>query len=67
MATTVQVAQETLELLKRFKGSRKAKSYDEAVRKMLVEAWPKESMWGVLGKKTMKQIMEGLRDERDRI
>ena len=56
MATTVQVERETLEILKKFKESREAKSYDEAVRKMLAEAWPKKSMRGILGKRSMKQI-----------
>lgn len=67
MATTIQVEKETLELLKMLKESRKAKSYDETVRNMLAEAWPKKSMWGILGKKPMKEILKDLRDEGDRI
>lgn len=67
MATTIQVESETLELLRRFKESRNAKSYDEAVRRMMAEALPKKSMWGSLGKKSKKEILEGLRDKSDRL
>ena len=53
MATTVKAKREMFELIEKFKGTRKA--------------WPKKSMRGMLGKISMKQIMEGLRDEKDRI
>lgn len=67
MTTTIQVEKETQELLKKVKESHKAKTYDEAVRILLTKAWPKESMWGALGKKPLQQLLKGLRDERDRI
>lgn len=67
MATTIQLEEETHELLKKVKESHKARTYDETVRAILVEAWPKKSMWGILGKRPLRQLLDGLRDERDRI
>ena len=66
MATTIQVDNETLELLKRFKGSLNAESYNEVINAIL-KGGIKKSMYGALGKeKNMRVILRGLRDESDR-
>ena len=66
MPTTIQVDNETLELLKRFKGSLNAESYNEVIHKLL-KGGLRKSMYGALGKESgMKNILRGLRDETDR-
>ena len=66
MPTTIQINSETLDLLKRFKDSLNAKSYDEVINKIL-KGGIKKSMYGALGReKSMKNILRGLRDESDR-
>ena len=66
MPTTIQVEHETLELLKKFKGSLNAESYNEVIHHLL-KGGAKKSMFGALGKeKSMKNILRGLRDESDR-
>ncbi len=68
MATTIQVQESTLELLKRIRKKTHSASYDEAINKLVKKTVPK-SMAGALadGKKyTKKQILRGLRDEIDR-
>jgi len=66
MPTTIQVDNETLELLRRFKNSLNADSYDEVINAIL-KGGMKKSMYGALGKeKSMKNILRGLRDEGDR-
>lgn len=66
MPTTIQVDNETLELLKKFKNSLSADSYNEVINS-IIKGGSKKSMYGALGKeKSMKNILRGLRDERDR-
>jgi len=66
MPTTIQVDNETLELLKRFKNSLNADSYNDVINS-IIKGGVKKSMYGALGKeKSMKNILRGLRDERDR-
>lgn len=66
MPTTIQVDNETLELLKRFKNSLNADSYNDVINS-IIKGGSKKSMYGALGKeKHMKNILRGLRDERDR-
>ncbi|MBS3105535.1 hypothetical protein J4234_04715 [Candidatus Woesearchaeota archaeon] len=66
MPTTIQINSETLDLLKKFKGSLNAESYDDVINKIL-KGGVKKSMYGALGKeKSMKNILRGLRDESDR-
>ena len=66
MATTIQVDNETLELLKRFKSSFNAESYNDVINAIL-KGGIKKSMYGALGKeKNMRFILRGLRDESDR-
>ncbi|MBS3114060.1 hypothetical protein J4448_03085 [Candidatus Woesearchaeota archaeon] len=66
MPTTIQIENETLELLKRFKSSLNAESYNDVINAIL-KGGIKKSMYGALGKeKSMKNILRGLRDEGDR-
>ena len=66
MPTTIQVDNETLELLKRFKNSLNVDSYNDVINS-IIKGGSKKSMYGALGKeKHMKNILRGLRDERDR-
>ncbi|MBI2208835.1 hypothetical protein HYU50_05050 [Candidatus Woesearchaeota archaeon] len=66
MPTTIQVDNETLDLLKRFKNSLNAESYNDVINAIL-KGGLKKSMYGTLGKeKNMKSILRGLRDEQDR-
>lgn len=67
MATTIQVQEDTLELLKQMREMTKTASYDAAIKEMLKKSTRHEkSLYGFLGKKNMKQILKGLRDENDR-
>ncbi|MEK6984040.1 MAG: hypothetical protein AABX33_05680 [Nanoarchaeota archaeon] len=66
MPTTIQVDNETLELLRRFKNSLNADSYDEVIN-VILKGGMKKSMYGALGKEqSMKNILRGLRDESDK-
>jgi hypothetical protein len=70
MVTTIQVNEKTLALLKKLRDEIKAKSYEEAIIKVIVERAKKDSMAGFLGKKygklSKKEILKDLRDEDDR-
>jgi hypothetical protein len=67
MATTIQVKEETLEVLKKFRRAANAHSYDETIQALVKKATKHTtSMHGFLGKKPMKNILRGLRDEHDR-
>lgn len=66
MPTTIQIDNETLDLLKRFKNSLNADSYNDVIN-VILKGGVKKSMYGALGKeKNMKSIARGLRDEQDR-
>ena len=66
MVTTVQISDETLELLKKIKEETKSSSYDEAIRK-IVSSRVNESFAGYLGpKRSSKDLMKDLRDKSDR-
>ena len=66
MPTTIQIENETLDLLKRFKNNLNVDSYNDVINAIL-KGGIKKSMYGALGKeKNMKSILRGLRDERDR-
>lgn len=66
MVTTVQIQDETLELLKKVKAETNSSSYDEAIKKIVLLRVREKSMAGYLGPKSSKQIMKDLRDKRDR-
>jgi len=65
MPTTIQIDDRTLKILKKVKEETNASSYDEAINK-IVAMRVKESLGGYLGKKPVKEILRGLRDEKDR-
>ena len=66
MPTTIQIDNKTLELLKKFKSSLNAESYNDVINTIL-KGGIKKSMYGALGKeKRMKNILRGLRYESDR-
>ncbi len=65
MQTTIQVSDKTLQILKKVKDEVHAKSYEEAIRKLVFER-TRNSLAGYLGKKTTKEIMKDLRDKHDR-
>ena len=68
MPTTIQIHEETLELLKKLRKPIKASSYDEVIVDIIKKATkPTDSLYGFLGKKSMKEILRGLRDEENRI
>ena len=67
MTTTIQIQDETLELLKKVKEENHASSYDEAIRKIVILQVKEKSMGGYLGSRPSKQLMKGLRDKHDRL
>lgn len=68
MVTTIQVDQQTLKILKKFKDDFNATSYNDVINKMAELSISKRSLFGVLGReRSMKKILKGLRDEHDRI
>ena len=67
MPTTIQLDEETVKMLKGYKEQLNIPTYDDLIRKILAEK-TKKSMFGYLGKrKSMKEILNGLRDEDDRL
>ena len=66
MKTTVQVEQNTLELLRKIKESTNSNSYDETINKIVLKNLSTKSLFGYLGKKNIKEILKGLRDKSDR-
>ena len=67
MPTTIQIGKETLKALQKLKEANRMKSYEEVVQMLLKKSMkPMKSMYGCLGKKSMKEILEGLRDEGER-
>ena len=66
MVTTIQINERTLDILKKIKDETRSSSYDEAINKIVVSRFKKESLAGYLGKKSLKEILKGLRDKNDR-
>ena len=67
MTTTIQIENPTKELLNELKKNFQSKTYDEVIRTLVRKKT--KSMYGVLAKNkkiSTKEIMEGLRDKRDR-
>ncbi|RLF33896.1 MAG: hypothetical protein DRN21_03590 [Thermoplasmata archaeon] len=66
--TTIQIDKKTLKVLQKLKEAHGMKSYEEAIHLLLRKSMkPQKSMFGYLGKQSMKQILRGLRDEGERI
>lgn len=66
MVTTIQVRENTLEVLKKLRRETKSQSYDEAINKLVAKTMKKESLAGFLGKKSQMWILKDLRDKNDR-
>jgi len=66
MVTTVQIQDETLELLKKVKEETKSASYDEAIKKIVVMRVAEKSLGGYLAAYSSKDNYKGVRDKRDR-
>ena len=70
MVTTIQVNERTLELLKKLRAELQAKSYEEAITKVVMQRMKRKSMAGCLGKiygkMSKKEVLKDLRDENDR-
>ncbi len=68
MTTTIQVNDSTLQTLKHLKETLNLPTYESVIRWMLKKTLrQKKSMYGALGTKSIENILEGLRDEEDRI
>ena len=67
MSTTIQLDEETLELLKRCKEQTKAKTYDEVIRNFMRLGAYAKSFRGYLGKKKADVLLKDLRDKGHRI
>ena len=65
MATTVQIQDETLNLLKKVKEETHSSSYDEAIKK-IIALRVQESFAGYLAAYASKAPYKGVRDKRDR-
>jgi len=66
MKTTIQINQNTLELLRKVRDDTNSSSYDEVINKLTIKNLNKESLFGYLGKKNRKGILNGLRYKNDR-
>ena len=67
MSTTIQVNEDTVDVLKILRDQMNASSYDALIKVLIEKAMkPKKSLWGYGGKKTMKDILKDLRDKSDR-
>lgn len=66
MATTIQISESTLDLLKRYKEQTKAHNYDEVIVGFMKLGDYAKSFRGYLGKKNMAFVMKNLRDKKDR-
>ncbi|MBI2657559.1 hypothetical protein HYX08_02580 [Candidatus Woesearchaeota archaeon] len=66
MATTIQIDERTLEMLKKIKDETEAASYDDAINKIIADRMKKESLAGYLGRRPVKGILKGLREKHDR-
>lgn len=68
MTTTIQLQEETQDILKQLRKSLHAETYDDVINKLISRPVNlNESLFGFLGKKTRKEILKGLRDDKDRI
>lgn len=67
MSTTIQVNNETVDVMKVLRDQMQVPSYDALIKVLIEKAMkPKKSLWAVGGKKTMKEILKDLRDKSDR-
>ena len=70
MVTTIQIKENTLLLLKKLKEQMNVGSYEEVIKKIVIERASKESLAGFLGKRygrvSKKNVLKDLRDKDDR-
>lgn len=67
MSTTIQVNDETVDVMKVLRDQMQVPSYDALIKVLIEKAMkPRKSLWGIGGKKTMKEILKDLRDKSDR-
>ncbi|MBI4981011.1 hypothetical protein HZC30_05655 [Candidatus Woesearchaeota archaeon] len=64
--TTVQIGDETLELLRKVKKDTHSTSYDEAIRQIVGWTIKEKSLCGYLGSKPSRQLLKDLRDKHER-
>lgn len=64
--TTIQINEDTLSLLKKYKEQTKAQTYDEVIKNFMKLGDYAKQFRGFLGKRDMKFVMRGLRDKKDR-
>ncbi|MBI4438990.1 hypothetical protein HY640_03615 [Candidatus Woesearchaeota archaeon] len=67
MVTTIQVEEETLELLKKLKEHFNVSTYNEAIERMAERGLRRRSMQGYLGRRNRADILRGLRDKHERL
>jgi predicted CopG family antitoxin len=66
--TTIQITDSTQQTLKQLKKNLNLLTYEDVIQWMLKKTLKqKKSMYGALGTKSMDEVLEGLRDEEDRI
>lgn len=65
MVTTVQVQEDTVQLLQQERKVMGANSYDEVIKKLLTKNRP-DLLRGFLGKGNFKKFLTGLREKHDR-
>tara|TARA_Y100000310_G_scaffold172609_2_gene172743 strand:+ start:13316 stop:13510 length:195 start_codon:yes stop_codon:yes gene_type:complete len=63
MVTTIQVTEEVLDYLKHYRDRSSVESYNEVIKNMIKTISKQDSMFGFLGKKSMKGILKDLRDD----
>lgn len=66
MSTTIQVNEDTVDVLKTLRDQMHAASYDALIKILIEKAMkPRKSLWGLGGKKTMAELLRDLRDKSD--
>ncbi len=66
MTTTIQLQDETLELLKKVKEQTHAKTYDDVIKNFMSMGAYAKLYRGFLGKKDMGYVLKDLRDKTNR-
>ncbi len=67
MTTTIQINEDTLEYLKRYKEQWKLETYDDVIKKFMTMGDYAKSFQGYIGKKiTREKLLKNLRDKKDR-
>ena len=66
--TTIQITDSTHQTLKQLKKNLDLPTYEDVIQWMLKKTLKQnKSMYGALGTKSMDEVLEGLRDEEDRM